>query len=552
MRKDNLNEITEEQKKEAERLNIATTLRNRQLAKTFCFYGCIFNLNEQGTRVCDEGNPYDIGLLVYDAEIHDVNGNLYRGVLNDPVSAFTTPGKSVIRELLGFYMSTHINAIIHDVEVELTGGDTFSLVMSYQRGNKSFHDDAFTFRAIDGPMSFTRLSKMGIPSTDYIVNSTRDKKTFTKCGSTTVARMTDVPPTMMMELMFLTEREYQWCYDNSEAGVVRVNTELESMIGCGNPLLGRSEIQSIIYVMRDYKNRIHTCVNAYDMYFTPTTLTNYTVICEPEYSHIIVDQVNKGIMLAGGSWGVTCTSIKYNTDPNAYSNAHIELYDTNGYTNDEEFESLMTHTNYIGENIFHNTFSDNDNLISIPGNMLAPGAKDYTPHGYICSLGSIRNKIEKDSSGMVIIGYDIEFIPYLFAKSKADAIKRDMKRKFSKDPSKGFIKSQDIYYPYRVSRENDKHDFTIFKSLHKHKVGKKYKYVYKAIVRMLECLTPEETCTMNWPIDDSEQRPKFNDVRKEINRLCNNRFQCNIKLTHLDKISVLVEDVLDLPRDWSK
>lgn len=552
MRKDNLNELTEEQKKEAERLNIATTLRNRQLAKQFCFYGCIFNLNEQGTHVCDEGNPYDIGLLVYDAEIHDVNGNIYRGVLNDPVSVFTTPGKSVIRELLGFYMSTHINAIIHDVEVELTGGDTFSLVMSYQRGNKSFHDDVFTFRAIDGPVSFSRLSKMGIPGTDYIVNSVRDMKTFTKCGSTTVARMTDVPSTMMMELMFLTEQEYQWCYDTSEDGVVRVNTELESMIGCGNPLLGRSEIQSIIYVMRDYKNRIHTCVNAYDMYFTPTTLTNYTVICEPEYSHIIVDQVNKGIMLAGGSWGVTCTSIKYNTDPNAYSNAHIELYDTNGYTNDEEFESLMTHTNYIGENIFHNTFSDNDNLVSIPGNMLAHGAKDYTPHGYICSLSSIRNKIEKDSSGMVIIGYDIEFIPYLFAKSKADAIKRDMKRKFSKDPSKGFIKSQDIYYPYRVSRENDKHDFTIFKSLHKHKVGKKYKYVYKAIVRMLECLTPEEACAMSWPIDDSEQMPKFKDTLKEINHLCNNRFQCNIKLTHLDKISVLVEDVLDLPRDWSK
>ena len=34
MRKDNLNELTEEQKKEAERLNMATTVRNRQLAKT--------------------------------------------------------------------------------------------------------------------------------------------------------------------------------------------------------------------------------------------------------------------------------------------------------------------------------------------------------------------------------------------------------------------------------------------------------------------------------------------------------------------------------------
>lgn len=549
MRKSVSNELTEEQKKEAERLGEATTLRNRQLAKQFCFYGCIFNLNEHETHVCDEGDPYDIGLLVYDAEIHDVNGNLYRGVLRDPVSVFTAPGKSDIRELLGFYMSTHLNAIIRDVEVELTGEDKFSLLMTYQRGNKAFREDAFIFRTINGPMSFVRLSKMGIICA---IKSARDKSTFTKCGSTTVTRLPDVPPSMMMELMFLTEPEYQWCYDNSEDGVVPVTTELESLLGCGNTIVGRSELQSIVYVMRDSKSAVHACINAYDMYYTPTTLTNYTVFCEPDYSVIIVDQVNKGIMLAGGSWGVTCTSIKYNTDPNAYSNAHIDLYDNNGYTNDEEFESLMTHTNYIGENIFHNTFSDNDNLISIPGNMLAPGAKDYTPHGYICSLSSIRNKIEKDSSGMVIIGYDIEFIPYLFAKSKADAIKWDMKRKFSKDPSKGFIKSRDIYYPYRVSRENDKHDFTIFKSLHKHKVGKKYKYVYKAIVRMLECLTPEETCTMNWPIDDSEQRPKFKDTLKEINHLCNNRFQCNIKLTHLDKISVLVEDVLDLPRDWSK
>ena len=549
MRKDNLNEITEEQKKEAERLSEVTTLRNRQLAKQFCFYGCIFNLNEQRTHVCDEAFPYNIGILVYDAEIHDVNGNLYRGVLSDPVSAFTAPGKSVIRELLGFYMSTHLNAIIHDVEVELTGGDTFALVMTYQRGNKAFHEDAFIFRSIDGPMSFSRLSKIGRLGTDCVINSVRDKSTFTKCGSTTVARMTEVPPTMMMELMFLTEPEYQWCYDNSEDGVVPVTTELESLLGCGNCILGRSEIQSIVYVMQDSKSRTHACVNAYDMYYTPTTLTNYKVFCEPEYSHIIVDQVDKGILLAGGSWGVTCTSIKYNTDANAYSNAHIELYDINGYTNDEEFESLMTHTNYIGENIFHNTFSDNDNLISIPGKMLAPGAKDYTPHGYMCSLSSIRNKIEKDSNGMVTIGYDIEFIPYLFATSKADAIKRDMKRKLSKDPSKGFIKSQDIYYPYKVSRENDKHDFTIYKSLHKHKVGKKNKYVYKAIVRMLECLTPEETCTMSWPVEDSNQRPKFNAVRKEINHLCNNYFQCNIKLTHLDKISVLVEDVLDLPRE---